>query len=98
MGDVIIMGQGSFTPKADPLMKGRVTIVSSAFNPETGQVEEVAVEHRYVECDMMTNQEISDAHLALFGAEITGMFDENRDRMKTWTGKTGFDFVTKSAK
>ena len=94
MSNVTVFGQGSFIPSKEPSMKGRVTVVSSALNPASGQVEEVSVDHRYVEFDQMTPSELSSVHAILYGAELTGFYDEHRARLKEWTGKNGFDFVT----
>ena len=86
----------TFAP--EPGLKGRVTVMSSSYNPETDTVEPTEVIHRYVEFDQMTPEELSEAHETLYGSKICGFFDENRDRMKIWTGKPGFDFVTGKAR
>lgn len=97
---VMVMASGTMDQpmSIDPDLRGRMTVATSSFNPDTGMVEETDVLHRYVEFDSMTNEELSEAHSALYGSEISGFYDENRERMKKWTGKRGFDFVTETAR
>ena len=94
MNNVTVFDQGSFIPSKGPVLKGRMTVVTSALNPASGQVEEVSVGHRYVEFDQMTPSELSSVHAILYGTELSGFYDEHRERLKEWTGKNGFDFVT----
>lgn len=80
----------------EPDLRGRMTVVSSAYNAESGCVEEVEVLHRYVEFDMMTPKELSDVHEFLYGSALVGCFDEHRARLKSWTKSNGFDFETRT--
>lgn len=52
---------------------------------------------RYVSFDAMTLEEVSKAYSILYGAKVLGMLRENRERLKKWTKKSGFDFVRNQA-
>lgn len=95
MPQVFDIGSASIVPPTKEQYSGRLLVSSCDISEMiiTGYDES----SHYVSFDSMTLEELSRVYNTLYGASVVGFLRENRNRLKKWTGKSGFDFVKNRA-